>query len=96
MSKPISRWLTSGELVLVEDLDRVLDRDDVALTGPVDVVDHRGERRGLAAPGWPRDEDQAALLVGEPPHGLGKVQLTEGPGMGSTSRKTIPIVERWR
>jgi hypothetical protein len=35
-------------LVLVHELDRILDRDDVIGAGPVDVVDHRAERRGLA------------------------------------------------
>ena len=74
----------------MEDLDRVLDRDDVALTGPVDVVDHGGERRGLAAPGRSRDEDETALFVGEAPDGLGKVQLTEGAGMGTHQPEDHP------
>ena len=53
------------ELVVVEDLDRVLDRDDVDLAVVVDVVDHAGERRGLARPGRTGDEHQAARLQGE-------------------------------
>ena len=55
-------------VVVVEDLDRVLDRDDVLLPRAVDVVDHRGERRRLARAGRAGDEDQAAVLLAEPLH----------------------------
>ncbi len=37
--------------VLVNELDRIFDRDDVVGAVLVDVVDHRGERRRLARPG---------------------------------------------
>ena len=36
-------------LVLVDVLDRILDREDVILPLVVDLVDHRGERGRLAA-----------------------------------------------
>ena len=36
-------------LVLVDDLNRILERDDVVLTGPVDVVDH-GPRASSSFP----------------------------------------------
>ena len=52
-------------LVLVQELDRVLDRDDVELLLAVDLVDHRGLRRRLAGAGRAADEDQAARLVAE-------------------------------
>ena len=52
-------------LVRVEELDRVLDRDDVELLLAVDLVDHRRERRGLARARRPGHEDQAARLVAE-------------------------------
>ena len=39
--------------------DRVLDRDDVDGPFGVDVVDHAGQGRRLAAPGGAGDEDQA-------------------------------------
>ncbi len=74
----------------MQNLDRVLNRDDVALTGPVDVVDHGREGRGLAAPGRSGHEDEAALLAGEAPHGLGQVQLTEGAGMGPDEPEDHP------
>ncbi len=47
-------------LVLVVELDRVFDRDDVVVDVVVDVVDHRGQRRGLARAGRPGDEQQPA------------------------------------
>jgi hypothetical protein len=34
--------------ILVHELDRVFDGDDVIAAVLVDVVDHRAERRGLA------------------------------------------------
>ena len=50
-------------LVAVQELDRVLDRDDVLAALGVDVVDHRGERRRLARAGGAGAQDQPALLV---------------------------------
>ena len=67
-------------LVLVQDLDRVLDRHDVHGLGLVDVVDHGGERRRLARPGRAGHQDEAAVLVGDRAHGVGQPDLFErGP-----------------
>ncbi len=52
-------------LVGVEELDRVLDRDDVLGLLAVDLVDHRREGRRLARAGRPGDEDEAARPVAE-------------------------------
>ena len=52
-------------LVLVQDLDRVLDGDDVTVARAVDVVDHRRERRRLARAGGAGHEHEPARLVGE-------------------------------
>ena len=41
----------------------------------VDVVDERGERRRLARPGRPRDEDEPLREVAEPHDRLGQVEL---------------------
>ena len=65
-------------LVADEELDRVLDRHDVARLVGVDVIDHRGERGALARAGGPRDEDQAALLAGDLLQDLGKHELLDG------------------
>ena len=50
--------------VVVQDLDRVLDRDDVLPARAVDVADHRGERGRLPGAGGAGDEDQPAVLLG--------------------------------
>src|SRR3546814_14986026 len=52
-------------LVLVQELHRVLDGHDVAVAGPVDLVDDGSERGGLPRPGGTRDQDEAALEVSE-------------------------------
>ena len=62
-------------LVGVQDLDRVLDRDDVTRLVLVDVVDHRGERRRLARAGRTGDEHEPALLLGEPAADRRQAQL---------------------
>ena len=52
-------------LVLVEVLDRILDGEDVLVALGVDLVDHRRERRRLAAAGRAGDEHEAARPLGE-------------------------------
>ncbi len=64
-----------ASLVVVADLYRVLDGQDVTVTGLVDVVDHRGERRGLPRSDPTGHEDQAARLLGEEPDDRGKTEL---------------------
>ena len=54
-------------IVAVEDLDRVLDRDDVLTTRPVEVPDHRGDRRRLPDARGAGDEDETVVKVGETP-----------------------------
>ena len=49
----------------MQDLDRVLDRNDVLLPRAVDVPEHRCERRRLAATRGARDEHEAAMLLGQ-------------------------------
>ena len=45
-------------LVLVHELDRIFDRDDVILPLPVDRIHHRAQRRRLARAGRTGDEDE--------------------------------------
>ena len=54
-----------GQLVRVEDLDRIFDGDDRDRAGAVDVVDDRRHRRALARARRTGDEDQSLFLVGE-------------------------------
>jgi hypothetical protein len=49
----------------VHHLDRILDRDDVRAPRPVDVADHRRDRRGLPRARRAGDEDETARRVGE-------------------------------
>jgi hypothetical protein len=64
-------------LVLVEELDRVLDREDVLLALLVDDVHHRGERGRLARAGRAGDEHEPARLARELLQHLGQAQLLE-------------------
>src|SRR5205085_12183012 len=50
-------------LVIVKELDRVFDRQDVFVTFLVDLVDDRGERCRLAGPGWPSDQYQSSRFL---------------------------------
>ncbi len=50
-------------LVHVHEFDRVLNGEDVVVTLGVDLVDHGGQRGGLARSGGTRDQHQAARLV---------------------------------
>ena len=52
-------------LVLVHELDRIFDRDDVIGARAVDVVDHRAERRRLARAGRPGDEHEPLVQLAE-------------------------------
>ena len=47
-------------------LDRVLDREDVRVPLRVDLVDHRGKRRALSAPGRPGHQHQPPGPLGQP------------------------------
>ena len=65
-------------LVVVIELDRVFDRDDVVIDVLVDVVDQAGQRRAFARAGRPGDQEQAA----GPQH-----QLQHTSGRPSCSRR---------
>ena len=59
-------------------LDGVLDGQDVVGAVLVDVVDHRGQRRGLAAARGAGDQDQAAGLVRQFLQNRRQAQLLHG------------------
>jgi hypothetical protein len=63
--------------VRVQELDRVLDRDDVLVHRPVHVVDHRRERRRLGGAGGAGEQDDAALLLGQLGDDRRKVELLD-------------------
>ncbi len=64
-------------LVVVEELDRVLDREDVRRPGVVDLVDQRRKRRRLSGAGWPGDEHQPARPAGKLVQGVGQAEILE-------------------
>jgi signal transduction histidine kinase len=82
-------------VVGVHEFDRVLDRDDVIGESPVQAVEHRGERRGLAAPRRSRHEHQSALGRIEAGDRSGEVQLLGGGdprGDEAKDRRVSPLL----
>ena len=75
---PTSRWVTCAFARLVHELDRILDREDVAGARAVDVVDHRRERGRLAGAGRPGDEHEARAALGELADGLRAAEIARG------------------
>src|SRR3989440_1413488 len=69
-------------LSLVHELDRVLDGEDMALHAPVDVVDHRRERGGLARTGLAGHQDQSVIGAAHLPHRVRHLQLLERERLG--------------
>ncbi len=64
-------------LVLVDELDRVLDGDDVLGPLGVDLVNHRGERGRLAGAGGTGDQDEALGAIRHLLDDRGQAQLVE-------------------
>ncbi len=77
--------------VLVHELDRILDRDDVVVAVPVDVVDHRAERRRLARTGRAGHEHEALRQVAQLEDVRRETQLLGRQDLASgITRKTAP------
>ena len=83
--EPDLALVDDAALVAVQDLDRVLDRDDVLAARPVDVADDGGERRRLAGAGRAGDEHEAAMLLGQPLDAARQVQARE---VGDVTRES--------
>src|SRR5579864_2767436 len=64
-------------LVVVKKLDWVFDRDHMLVALVVDLVEHGGERGGLARTCRTGDEHQAARLVAQPSHDCGESESVE-------------------
>ena len=82
--------------VVVEELDRILDRDDVLPPRAVDVVDDRRERGRLARAGRAGDEHEAALLLGEHGDARRQAELVEVRDRAGIARNANEIAPRWR
>jgi hypothetical protein len=69
--------LDDRQLVVVHDLDRVFDRDDVRAACAVDVADHRGDRRRLSGAGGAGHQHEAARGFREAADGDRQAELLE-------------------
>ena len=78
VSTPTSRWVMRAAQVAVEELDRVLDRDDVLVLRAVDVVHHGRDGGALPAAAHAGDQDEPALRFGELAEHLGQAAATRG------------------
>ena len=68
----------------VDDVfDRVFERDDVVVALLVDVIDHRGQRRGFARADGARHEDEAVVVFREHLHDLGEAEVVHGAQAGA-------------
>jgi len=77
VSRPISRWLDDGLVVFKDIFNRVFERDDVLFEIGIDVLDHRGERRGFAGTVEPATITNAARRFGERLDLLQQAELLE-------------------
>ncbi len=73
--RPHLALVDQAPLVVVHELDRVFDRDDVVLAVAVDVVDHRAQRGRLARPGRTGHEHQALVQPAEVEDGRRQPEL---------------------
>jgi hypothetical protein len=70
--------LDDRPFVVVDNLDGVLDRHDVRAPRPVDVADHRRDRRRLACAGRPGHQHQPSARVRELGDHGGEHQFGDG------------------
>jgi hypothetical protein len=68
-------------LILVDEFNRIFDRDDVIGPIAVDVIDHGAERGRLARAGRAGDEDQALGQLAELEHVRGQRELFGGQNL---------------
>ena len=64
-------------LALVHKFDRVFEADDIEISVPVDVVDHRRKCRGFARSGRARHEHHALVMITELRDDAGHLQAVE-------------------
>jgi hypothetical protein len=60
--------IDDAPLVVMENFDGILNRDDVPIASAVDVVDHRGKRSGLSGAGGSCDQNQTTGFIGKSAH----------------------------
>ena len=83
-------------LVAVQELDRILDREDVLRALAVDLVDDRRERRRLTGAGRAGDEHQTTRLLASTCSDDGMPSSSSVFSSAGIRRKAAPIVSRWK
>jgi hypothetical protein len=86
--------LMMDSIVAMQVLDRVFDGDDVRGPRVVDVVDHRRQRRALAAARGAGDEHQAAFLGGDLLEHRRQPSSSTDLMVTGMTRRTMPMVPR--
>jgi hypothetical protein len=80
-SVPTSRWS------MMQELDGVLNRNNVAGAGGINIVDHGGQSGALAGPGDAGRQDQSPPLVGDFVENSGQMKIFEGVnGLGNHAK----------
>jgi hypothetical protein len=74
-------------LAAVDELDRILEADDVQCARGIQIIDHRGQRRGLAGAGRPSDQDHALVVIAQFAHDRRQIELLEGRRLGGDGPK---------
>jgi hypothetical protein len=80
-----------GFFVFVEKFNRVFDRHDVRIARLIDVIDHRRKRRRFARTGRSRDQNQAALFVGDTVQNRRQPESAEIANVSEMTRATMPM-----
>ena len=65
----------------VQELDRILERDDVALAGLINVVDHGGKGRRLSAAGRSGQENETFRNLAELLDDIRQAKLLDGENL---------------
>ena len=81
-------------LVVVHEFDRVLDRDHVVGPVVVDVIDHRRQRGGFAAAGWPGHEHKALAQETQFPDQPGRPSSRKLRSLAGIRRNTAATPSR--
>ena len=84
--------------MLVHELDRVLDRDDVAFRIAIAVVDHRSKGSGFTRTGCTHEDDEPALCHGELLEDLRQIQIVARRDVGLDAPQNhaahVPLLKR--
>lgn len=69
-------------LRLMDEFDRILDRQDMGVLVFIDMIDHRRQRRGFAGTGRPCNQHDAARVFGNVLEDLRTVEIFQRQDLG--------------